>query len=586
MDALRSRISHLTGQNLILIVLVMLSALVARLIYIYAHHGPRLLARAQRQHRSDIPIIARRGLIVDSQGRIISGTTLRKSVFADPKVLPDKNGAARVVGNILGIDPAELAPGLLAAGDRRFFVIRRGVSEQEARQIRDAGIYGLGIFTEPYRTYPMSSLAAEVIGFVSPDGAGVSGLEHQCEAWLSGENGVKTIVRDARRKAFWLADGGYRPARDGFHVILTIDAEIQAEVERDLAAGVQRYEAESGVAVVMEPTTGAILAMANYPGFDPNQYGDYGAARYRNRAITDPYEPGSTFKPFIAAAALQSGVVRYGEIFDCEMGEWHEGRRTVHDHKPFGFLTFEEVLIKSSNIGMGKIGKRLGNDRIYECVKAFGFGEKTGIDLEGEDGGIVRPFKRWNEFSTISLPFGHEIAVTPLQLVRAFCVFANGGKLVRPYIIRAVMDVEGRVVSDFTPPPSETRILPAELVATMRNRILCEVVNQSPPGRAQLKNYQVFGKTGTAQIARKGGGGFEKNAYVSSFVGGAPARDPRMVVLVAIRRPNKAIGYYGGLVAAPVAREILGHGLAYLQVPSDPPIPVEMTALQTESLED
>lgn len=525
-------------------------------------------------------------MIVDCRGRIISGTTLRKSVFADPKILPDKLGASRSVGNILDIDPAELAPGLIAAGDRRFFVIRRGVSEQQARTLREAGIHGLGIFTEPYRTYPMKQLGAGLIGFVSSDGVGVSGLEHQCDSWLSGENGIKTIVRDARRKAFWLADGGYRPARDGFHVILTIDAEVQAAVERELAEGVQQYEAESGVAIVMEPTTGAILAMANYPGFDPNHYGDYGANRYRNRAITDPYEPGSTFKPFVASAALQAGVVRLGEIFDCEMGEWHEGRRTLRDHHPFGFLTFEEVLIKSSNIGMGKIGKRLGNTHIHDCIRAFGFGEKTGIDIEGEDPGIVRPFSRWNEFSTISLPFGQEIAVTPLQLVRAFCVFANNGMLVRPFVIRAVMDVEGRAISDFTPPPSEIRVLPEEIVHTMKDKILCEVVNRSPPGRAQLTNYQVFGKTGTAQIAKKGGGGYEKNAYVSSFVGGAPARDPKMVVLVAIRRPNKAIGYYGGQVAAPVARDILGHALAYLQVPPDPPSPAQYTALQSDPFED
>jgi cell division protein FtsI (penicillin-binding protein 3) len=569
MDALQSRRSHLAGRAIIGVVLAALVGLVGRLIYINTHHGPRLLARADRQQRSVVPLKHRRGLIVDCRGRIMSGTLLRKSVFADPMILPDKRAAARKAARVLGLEPDELCQDLMAGSDRRFFVIRRGVSEAEAQRIKEAGIYGLGTFDEPYRTYPMNGLAAALVGFVAPDGHGISGLEYQCDAWLRGENGVKTIIRDARRKAFWLADGGYRPPRDGFHLVLTIDAEIQAKVEGELAAAVERFQAESGVGIVMHPKTGAILAIANVPGFDPNHYGDYVASRYRNRTITDPYEPGSTFKPFVASAALGEGAVKLGEVFDCEKGSWRDGRRVLHDHHPYGLLTFEDVIIKSSNIGMAKIGQRLGNEKLHRWLKAFGFGEKTGVDLIGEDPGTVHPLPRWNAYTTTSVPMGQEVAVTPLQLTRAFCAFANGGKLVQPYVIRAVLAADGRVVRDFSDRGPQRRVLSAAIANVMRDKVLVGVVNRGT--KAQLSSYQVFGKTGTAQIAKKGGGGYENGAYVGSFVGAAPARDPQLVVFVAIRRPDPSLGYYGNTVAAPVVREVLGHALAYLQVPPDRP---------------
>lgn len=553
---------------LIGLALLGLGAMVGRLVYINSFDGTRLAAKANRQQRADIPIKARRGLILDARGRIISATTLRTSVFADPQVLPDKQAAAETVARILDLDPAEIVPDLLAAGDRRFFVIKRGVTEAQADQIRDAGIYGLGTFTEPFRTYPMEELAAATIGFVSPDGTGISGIEHQCDHWLRGENGVKTVVRDAGRNAFWLAEEGYRPARDGYHVVLTIDAEIQSAVESELAKGVKRFNAESGVAVVIHPQTGAVLAMANYPGFDPNHYTDYSEDRYRNRVITDPYEPGSTFKPFIAAAALTENVVHMGEVFDCEHGSWTEGARTLKDHHPYDFLTFQEIIIKSSNIGMGKLGLRLGNRHLYEYVKRCGFGEPTGIGLEGESEGLVRPLVRWNAFSTTSIPMGQEIGVTPIQLARSFCIFANGGKLITPYVIRAIVDAEGRVVQDMTPPQTDSEpVYPPEVLAKMRG-ILCSVVNDSSHHIA-LPSHQIFGKTGTAQIARKDGRGYEHRAYVASFVGGVPAENPELVAMVAIRRPDASIGYYGGLVSAPVVREILRHSLAYLRIPGD-----------------
>lgn len=571
MEALRPRSKNFAGQAVIGTVLVFFVGLIGRLVYINAHDGSRLMARAERQQRSEIPIPARRGLILDCRGRIIAGTTLRQSVFVDPVVLPDVKVAADKLSSILGVDPGEVVPDLLAAGEKRFFVIKRGVTKEQANQVSRSGVYGLGVFSEPYRTYPMNEVAAALVGFVSPDGKGISGLEYQCDKWLSGQNGVKTIVRDARRKAFWLADGGYRPAQDGFYVVLTIDAEIQANAERELEEVVSRFKAESAVAIVMHPQTGAILAMANAPGFDPNNYRNYGTALYRNKAITDPYEPGSTFKPFIASGALAEKVVRLGEVFNCEHGAWQDGPRLLRDHHPYDYLTFEEVLIKSSNIGMGKIGKRLGNESLYRYAKLFGFGDKTGVELTGEDSGTVRPLSRWNSFSTTSIPMGQEITVTPLQLARGYCAIANGGKVVTPYLLRAVMDASGNVISDFTPPLPEEPVISPDIIATMKDKILVEVVRQAASQSAKLPNYTVFGKTGTAQIAKRGGGGYQANAYVSSFVGGAPAKNPELVVFVAVRKPQKSIGYYGAIVAAPTAARIMAHGLAYLGVPPEPP---------------
>lgn len=545
--------------------------LIGRLILINAHDGPSLLSRARRQQRSVIPIKARRGFIVDARGRILTGTMLRRSVFADPKILPDKDETARQVSSILDLDAVEVGSDLIAAGDRRFFVIQRGVTEDQADRIKAAGIYGLGVFDEPCRTYPMNDLAAPLIGFVSPDGTGVTGLERQCDAWLRGENGVKTIIRDARRKAFWLAEGGYRPARDGLHVVLTIDAEIQAIAERAVVSAVEEFGAESAVAVVMQPRTGAILALANVPGFDPNHYRDYSPDRYRNRAITDPFEPGSTFKPFVATGALAEGMAGLDDMIDCEMGLWQIGKRLLHDHQPYGLLSFVDIVVKSSNIGMAKIGQRLGDRKLHDWVTRFGFGERTGIDLQAEDPGLVRPLERWDDFSVTSVPMGQEISVTAVQLVRAFAVFANGGLLVQPHVIRAVLDADGRLVNDFSNPPPVGRVVSEEIATTLKNRILLAVVNRGTGRRAALTRYQVFGKTGTAQIARHRGRGYARDAYVGSFVGGAPARNPQVVALVAIRRPQRSLGYYGGTVAAPAVRDILADTLAYLQVPPDEP---------------
>jgi len=324
--------------------------------------------------------------------------------------------------------------------------------------------------------------------------------------------------------------------------------------------------------------------MANAPGFDPNHFQDYAAGsqwRYGNRAITDPIEPGSTFKPYIASWALMEKVTHLGDIINCENGAWRDGKRLLHDHKPYGDLSFEDVVAKSSNIGMAKLGKRLGNKRLRAALKAFGFGEKTGIDLAGESAGIITAPHAWTSFSTTSVPMGHEISVTPLQLARAFCAFANGGMLVQPHVLRAVLSSDGGVVQEYHAPPPR-RAIPESIATIMKNEILTGVVNHGTGSQAALTRYQVFGKTGTAQIPRLGSTGYVPDAYVGSFIGAAPREEPRLVVLVCITRPLKSIGYYGGTVAAPAARQILAESLAYLQVPAEREAPVELAGANAD----
>jgi len=366
-----------------------------------------------------------------------------------------------------------------------------------------------------------------------------------------------------------------QPPVNGQHSILSIDAVVQQFTQKILASTCEYYKSESGVAVVMEPKTGDILALASWPEVDPNKFGNTPADKRRNRALTDPYEPGSIFKPFIASHALQDGVVRMDESIFCENGAWTVGRRTLHDAHGYGSLTFQEIVQKSSNIGMAKLGSRMGNDRLYHAVRSFGFGTQTGIDLPGESNGIVIRLSRWTSFSTLSVPMGQEIACTSLQLVRAFGAIANEGKLVRPRLFRASLDERGKVTKERSEAEVVNQALSPEIAKIMLEQVLRGVCTVGTGKKAEIPGYQVFGKTGTAQIARSSGGGkgrYEEGAYVGSVLGGAPSSNPQVVAIVSIRRPVKSIGYYGGTVAAPAVHDILKAYFEYMHIP-----PVEST---------
>ncbi|MDP6381058.1 MAG: penicillin-binding protein 2, partial [Phycisphaerae bacterium] len=398
---------------------------------------------------------------------------------------------------------------------------------------------------------------------------------------LSGSHDLRRVKADARRRPLWVESArdegevGSSIAdlnRDGRTIVLTIDKAIQSFVEIELKRVIEKYEAKGVIGIVMDPRTGEVLAMANLPAYDPNNYGDYPAEARRNRAITDPYEPGSTFKAFVAAAALAKGVVKMEEQIHCGNGVWRYRSRTINDHHPYGRLSLQDIVVKSSNVGMAKLGVRLGDERLRQAVLDFGFGSKTGILLSGENAGVVQSAQKWSYWTTTSVPFGHEIMVTPLQLVTAFSVFANGGKLLKPRIVRGILDTRGRLVADLAGKPEVvSQVMPEPLANAFRDEVLVEVVERGTGRQCKISGYKVFGKTGTAQkLAPPGsaesGNGYSHELYVGSFIAGAPAEAPRLVVLVAVDEPNKSKGYYGGTVAAPAVRAILEQTLAYLGV--------------------
>jgi len=550
---------------------LLLAALAGFLVYIYAASSDVLAARASRQQHMYIPIRPMRGNIVDAKLRILAGSQAIQSVFADPKVVEDMAEAATRVAPVLGLDRDEVYRTLAEASAKRFVWLKRRVPTETADAIRRLKLRGVSLATEGVRHYPNGSLAAHLLGFVGVDEQGLEGLERLFDARLRGRPGKAYVLADCRRRPIWMEPDDFTPARDGQHLVLTIDAVIQAAAERAVAEAVRKYRAASATAIVMDPTTGAIWAMANVPTYDPARYDEFSADARRNRAVTDMFPPGSSGKPFVAAAAAEAGVVRFGEVIYCENGYWPAAN--LHDAgHAYGNLTFEQGIQKSSNIMMGKIGTRLGNRRLRDALVAFGFGRKTGVWLPGEAPGLVFPLARWTRLSTTRVPFGQEYMVTPLQLITAFAAFANGGRIMRPKILRGVLDNRGRVAVDLTEPQVVGRAMSEKTAREMLDRALVGVIESGTGKRCRIPGYRVFGKTGTAQKIDPGTKRISHTLYVGAFLAGVPAASPRMVVLVLVNEPDKSLGYYGGTVAAPAAKQILQQTLTYLGIPPSEPV--------------
>ena len=427
---------------------------------------------------------------------------------------------------------------------------------------------GVAIRDEPFRFYPNGTSLAHVLGFVNNDSQGLEGAELQFNEILTGRPGVSQSWCDTRRRPLWPKTNSPVIPTDGQHVVLTIDVVIQEFLQEALQQATERFRAESAVGIVMSPQSGDVLAMACHPTFDPNYHQEYAVGQRRNRCVTDPVEPGSCFKPLIMAAALAEGVASLDEVVDCGAGVWYFGKRRIRDTHANGRLTFEQVLVKSSNIGMGHIGTRLGNERLYHYVRAYGFGEPTGIELPGENAGIVLPLSRWTSYSKTSVPFGQELAVTPIQLLTAFSALVGTGTWRQPNIVRAVLDPAGRSVSGVRTHRTTRAVVQPHIADAVAKRALVRVVNESHHD-IKLARHQAIGKTGTAQVPYRDRRGYEPDAYLSSFLGAAPAHDPVMAVLVMVTRPSKALGYYGGKVAGPAVKQIMDKTLAYWDVPPD-----------------
>lgn len=434
---------------------------------------------------------------------------------------------------------------------------------------------GVGFVRSMKRVYPMGTLASSVIG-VANRYEGVDGLERQLDPMLKGIEGKMLVSKDAQRHTLLVQDQGFTPEDDGKSVWLTIDTVFQNIAEQQLQEAVQDHKAVSGTAIVMDPYSGRILALANYPSFDPENFGKVTADVRRDRAVTDPFEPGSIWKPFVMAGAIEHGVVKPTDVFDCRQGYYVDPTgRTVRDDHAVGVATVADILIRSSNIGMTQIGWKMGIPLLHDTVTSFGFGERTGVELPGDQKGIIKPLSQWNKGTLTSASFGYEVAATPLQLVRAYATFANGGYLVTPHVINAVETLPGKAQawSDIDPQPGAPRIISEKTAATMRE-IMTGVLG--PHGTARStpsKIYKLFGKTGTAHVAAgshgEAGHGYGENDYDSSFLVGGPYENPRLVAVVTLHKPDIKIGYYGGTVSAPAAVAIMERCLMYMQVPSD-----------------
>lgn len=558
------------GRALIGLVCLVLAAMIGRLAYIHAHMSPQLQAWSEQRQRSTVSIPGRRGMILDRKQRVLAGSYDRPTVFADPRLIEDREKSAEDLAVILHQPADEILKKLEQPTSPAFVVIARDIESSDARDIESLGIRGIRIRKEPSRAYPMGTLGAHVIGFVGSDGTGLEGIERTHEKYLKAKSGRRVVYRDVRRRASFQEPNSYVPPEDGLNIVLTIDAEIQAKAEQEVLAAVTQFKAESGIGLVMNPKTGEILAMTCCPTFDPADAGRYPADLRRNRALTDPVEPGSCFKPYVMATALADGLTTPDETIFCHNGLFVVGKRLLHDHHPYGNLTTTMGMVKSSNILMAILGLRVGNARMYESLRNFGYGARTGIDLPGESEGLLMPLSRWNSYSTTSVPMGQELAVTPIQMATAFSALINGGLLLKPRVVRAVIDGEGHIVEDHSEVRVRGQAIDPATAATMAG-ILVQVVNEGTGRPCRMEKWQAMGKTGTAQVPRKDRRGYEPDAYLGSFIAAAPAADPDLVALVMIRKPDRRIGYYGSTVAAPAVKAILEHGLAYRNVPADLP---------------
>lgn len=556
---------------------VFFGLLISRAVYFHLKDNSEIERVAMRQYRTAVQKSTERGKILDAAGRELAINVPAESVFADPRFVKDKEGAAATVASILKLDQKKISEMLKA--NRKFVWIKRRVSPEEASKIAEAKMPGIFLMTENGRSYPNGSLASSVLGTVGADAEGLAGIEFQLNDALLVNNMKDAYKRDARGHVYLsptAADEKMRPS----HVELTIDKTIQYVVERELSSAVAAARAKSGTAIVLDVKNGDILAMATSPSFDPNKLGEHKLDDWKNRAVTDAYEPGSTFKAVVIASALDHQVVTPGSVFDCGMGKLVVGKDIVRDAHPHGRLSVADIVKVSSNIGAARVGAKLGKEKVYEDLKAFGFGDQTGVDLPGESSGILSSPRSWSEVQFVTIAFGQGISATPLQMASAFAAIAGGGELLRPHIIKRVVGPDGEAVYERK---REVRAIPIrpDAAAVMRE-LLERVVETGGTGQlAASQDYSVGGKTGTAQKAASHGG-YAEGRYYSSFIGFAPGDEPRIVVYVGIDEPKGY--YYGGQVAAPVFRKIVDEALHYMSVPTGKGIIVANASIDSEAL--
>ena len=516
--------------------------------------------QAEEQQQQVVELYPPRGTIFDARGRELAVSVEVSSAAANPTRVEDPAATATALAAVLDLDVEKLAASL--SSDRTFVWIQRKLDRPLAEAVRALDLEGVFFLRESKRYYPLRQLAAPVLGYVGVDNAGLAGLEYVYDGVVASAPGKRRVVRDARFGTVLYPDKNIEDALPGQDLHLTLDAAIQHLVERSLADAIATSGARSGMVLVMEPHTGAILAMASHPTFDPNRFADSPRSHWRNQTVEDAFEPGSTFKMITLAAALEAGRVDPLETIDCEMGRIYLNGTRIKDHLPFGMLTTRQIIAKSSNVGAIKLGAAAGRERLFEAIQRFGFGRPTGIDLPSESSGIVRPLERWSDLSPAYISFGQSISVTALQLTNAFAAIANGGRLLRPYIVEAIGSGEERL-------PQERKIAGLTIApsSVLQVRSMLEsVVLEGTAKAAALPGYRAAGKTGTAQKAIPGRG-YADGRYIASFVGFAPIKNPALVCAVILDEPWPR--YHGGEVAAPVFRDVASQILLYLGVAPD-----------------
>jgi len=515
----------------------------------------------QRQHLKEWIVLPKRGALLDRAGEPLALSMESQSVYVRPHRIQDAHKLGQNLAQILNLRFADVKQKLTS--DKPFVWVKRQISGPEAEKIQALNADGIGMFYEPNRHYPQGQLAGQVIGFVGRDSEGLEGLELKYNDYIRGETGSSVTERDALGRRVLVQGVEKLRIPPGSDIHLTLDTSIQHMAEKEIEAAILKYRAKAGIAIVIEPFTGEVLALANYPSFNPNNYSKQTAEQRRNRAVTDSFEPGSTFKTILAAAALEEGAVGKDDLFYCEMGKYPYAGRVVHDTHPHGWLSFSKILQVSSNIGFTKVAEKLKRDRYFKYIEKFGFGQSTGIDVPGEVPGLVRKPESWSAIDLATHAFGQGISTTPMQMVMAYAAIANGGFLMRPYVSRRVISPKGEVLLENQ--PHVVRRVISEKTAKLLASMLRDVTNEGGTGvMANVDGFEVAGKTGTAQKADPVHGGYAAKKRVASFVGFVPANDPRLVALVLIDEPE--VNVYGGVVAAPVFRNIAQGSLRQLAV--------------------
>lgn len=550
--------------------LALLGAVLVRAVQLQVYERDKLRGLAQDQYVRQIEIPARRGDIYDRRGVPLAQSVEVDSIWVDPSMLPDVRKASREISRLLKVDYESLHGRLSRA--QRFAWVKRQVTPREAEAVKALGLPGIGFVKEPKRFYPQRELAAHVVGLVGTDGDGLEGLERAFNDELSGESSRLASFRDARGRKLLVQGTVPEIERQGAAVTLTLDRHLQYVAEKALARAVEEAKAVAGMALVLDPKTGELLALANHPRFNPNTPGQQPRAALRNRAALDTFEPGSTMKAFVVAAALEHKAVRPEDVFFCENGAWPIGRHVINDTHSYGWLTPQRVLQVSSNICTAKIAQLLGRERLVAAYKTFGFGERSGLALPGEGKGSI-PFPK-AEVALATQAFGQGMTTTAVQIAAAWGALANGGLLMRPYLVSKVVDPDGVVLLENRPTPVRQAVsaATARKVLSMLESV---VTKEGTAPRAAMEDYRVAGKTGTAQKADPVARGYS-DKRLASFVGVVPAEDPRAVIVVVVDEPKTDV--YGGQVAAPAFKEIATATMAHLAVPPSRHVPLEAVA--------